>query len=182
MEVTLKVVPLFKAKADIFALSDDILTNGVAIDMAERAYQISFWWFPEQKTVVVATWTIVDKNTPGTATTNYFAPAMFSNFALVGAVSKEIAFNLVDSTCAAAKRAGYMLLHAISFYLRLALQFPMPEWLPMFEGPHGQFENPSVGYNGDMLATTCSETPQGLSGRACTWSHRNNSLLLLDNE
>lgn len=106
VEVTLKTVELYKTRAHNYAVSDDILTNGQAVDIAKATDQVSLYWFPEFKEVVVANWTIVKADTPGTDYTNDHTPSSYSNFALVTSLAKEIAFGLTESTCASANTLG----------------------------------------------------------------------------
>lgn len=87
-------------------MPDEILTNGNAVNMAKITDQISLYWFPEFKEVVVANWTIVDQKCPGTAYTNDHTPSVYNNFALITSLVKEIAFSLTESTCAAANVLG----------------------------------------------------------------------------
>lgn len=109
-----------------YVVSDEILTNGTAVDMAKNTDQISLYWFPEFTEVVVANWTIVDKSTPGTDHTNDHVPSTYRNFALVSSLAKEISFTLAESKCAAANTLGrnhsqheYGLLNVNSFQATL---------------------------------------------------------------
>lgn len=104
--MTVNTVELYKTLAHNYVVSDDILTNGDAVSMAKNTDQISLYWFPEFKEVVVANWTIVDKTTPGTDYTNDHVPSTYSNFARVSSVAKEIAFTLTESKCATASTLG----------------------------------------------------------------------------
>lgn len=106
VEVTLNTVPLYKTRAQNYVVSEDILTNGKVEDMAKNTDQISLYWFPELKEVVVANWTIVDKATAGTDYTNDHVPSTYSNFALVSSIAKEISFTLTESKCATANTLG----------------------------------------------------------------------------
>lgn len=182
MEVTLNTVQLYKTLAHNYVVPDDILTNGVAADMARNADQVSLYWFPEFKEVVVANWTVVDKKTPGTDKTNYFAPSVYSNFALVISLAKEIAFSLTESKCTVANTLGYTLLHVFEYVMELALLIPVPDFIPIYSTQKGHFKNPSVGYYDEMFTTICYDEPKGILGSACSWSHGANSVLILDNE
>lgn len=106
MEVTFNTVELYKTLAHNYVVSDEILTNGSAVDMAKNTDQISLYWFPEFKEVVVANWTIVDKETPGTDYTSDHVPSIYRNFARVSSLAKEISFTLTDSKCATANTLG----------------------------------------------------------------------------
>lgn len=106
MEVTLNTVELYKTLAHNYVVSDDIFTNGKAVQMAQETDQISLYWFPAFNEVVVANWTIVDKNTPGTDYSNDHVPSTYSNFALFAELTKEIAFSLTESECALANTLG----------------------------------------------------------------------------
>lgn len=106
MEVTLNTVELYKTKAFNRIVSDKILTNGQVVQMAQNTDQMSLYWFPEFKEVVVAEWTIVDKNTTGNDYTSDHVPSTYSNFAMISSLAKEIAFSLTESKCAAANTIG----------------------------------------------------------------------------
>lgn len=106
MEIELFTVPLYKTLAHNYVVSDDILTNGVAINYARTTDQISLYWFPAFKEVVVANWTIVDVDTPGNAWTNDHVPPTYDNFNFIATLSKEIAFGLTSTTCAFANSLG----------------------------------------------------------------------------
>lgn len=106
LKVTLYTVPLYKTLASNFLTSDEILTNGKAIKMAQNADQMALYWFPEFNEVVVANWSIVDVNTLGNAYTYDHVPSVYTNFAFVVAIAKEAAFSLTSSTCALANSVG----------------------------------------------------------------------------
>lgn len=106
MKVTLATVPLYKTRAYNYVVSDEILTNGVAIKYAKATDQLAFYWFPALEEVVVANWTIVDVNTAGNAWTNDHVPSTYENFAKIAAVAKEASFRLTTSTCALANSVG----------------------------------------------------------------------------
>lgn len=106
MEVTLNTVELYKTLAHNYAVPDDILTNGEVVKYARETDQMSVYWFPSFNEVVISNWTIVDVNTPGFSTTNDHVPSVYSNFALISSLAKEIAFSLTESKCAAANVLG----------------------------------------------------------------------------
>lgn len=105
-DLTLYTVPLYKTLAHNYPVPDDVLTNGVAANWAKTTDQISLYWFPSFKEVVVANWTIVDSNTPGNAWTNDHVPPTYDNFNVLTGVIKEIAFGLTSNTCALANSLG----------------------------------------------------------------------------
>lgn len=106
MKVTLATVPLYKTRAYNYLVSDEILTNGVAIQWAKSTDQIAYYWFPAFEEVVVANWTLVDVKTAGNAWTNDHVPSTYENFALIASVAKEASFRLTTSTCALANSVG----------------------------------------------------------------------------
>lgn len=106
MKVTLDTVPLYKTLASNYVTSDDILTNGKAIKMAQNTDQISLYWFPAWNEVVVANWTIIDVNTLGNSFTYDHVPSIYEGVALIAATVKESAFSLTASTCALANSVG----------------------------------------------------------------------------
>lgn len=105
-DITLYTVPLYKTLAHNYAVSDDVLTNGVAKYWAQTSDQISFYWFPAFKEVIVANWTIVDPETPGNAWTNDHVPPTYANFNVIVSFLKEVVFGLTSSTCALANSLG----------------------------------------------------------------------------
>lgn len=106
MDVTLYTVPLYKTLAHNYPVSDDVLTNGVAINWAQTTDQLSFYWFPAFKEVVVANWTIVDANMPGNAWTNDHVPSSYESLNVLATLAKEIIFGLTSNTCALANSLG----------------------------------------------------------------------------
>ncbi|XP_037034206.1 L-gulonolactone oxidase 5-like [Bradysia coprophila] len=182
VEVTLNTVELYKTLAHNYVVPDDILTNGNAEHMAKNTDQISLYWFPAFKEVVVANWTIVDKSTKGTDYTNDHVPSTYNNFALITSVAKEIAFTLTESKCSTANTLGYNLLHLFEYVMELVLLLPLPDWVPIYATQEGRFKNPSVGYYDEMFAPICHDDPQKILGKACVWSHGSNSITILDNE
>lgn len=104
--ITLYTVPLYKTRAHNYVVPDDVLTNGVAINWARTTDQISLYWFPTFKEVVVANWTIVDVNTPGNAWTNDHVPPTYDNFNILTNLLKEIIFGLTSDPCALANSLG----------------------------------------------------------------------------
>lgn len=106
MEVTLDTVALYKTQAYNYKVPDEILTNGQVVKMAQNADQLSLYWFPEFKEVVVAEWTIVEVNTIGTDYTFDHVPSMYSNTAAIASWAKEVAFSLTESECAMANTLG----------------------------------------------------------------------------
>ncbi|KAJ6646763.1 L-gulono-1,4-lactone dehydrogenase [Pseudolycoriella hygida] len=182
VEVTLNTVALYKTRAHNYAVSDDILTDGRAVDMVKNTDQISLYWFPAFNEVVVANWTIVSVDTPGTDYTSDHTPSLYSNFAMIIALAKEIALGLTESTCAAANTLGYTILRVVEYFLELALLIPLPDYVPIYATQERVFRNPAVGYYDEMFAPICYDEPQGLLGEACAWSHGINGVTILDNE
>lgn len=196
----MNTVEVYKTRAHNYAVPDDILTNGQAEAMAKATDQISLYWFPEFKEVVVANWTIVKAETPGTDYTNDHTPSSYDNFALVSSLTKEIAFSLTESTCAVANTLGksknmkinsffiarvfigYTILRVLEFFLEMVLLIPLPDYVPIYATQDGIFQNPAVGYYDEMFAPICYDEPQGILGAACVWSHGVNGITILDNE
>lgn len=106
MEVTLNTVELFKTRAFNRAVHDDILTNGEVVKMAQKCDYMTLYWFPAFHEVVVSEWTLESKETPGTSYTNDHVPSLYSNFALIASLAKEVAFSLTESKCAVANTLG----------------------------------------------------------------------------
>lgn len=106
LKVTVYTVPLYKTRATNYKVSDEILTNGKAIKMAQNADQMALYWFPAFNEVVVADWSIVDVSTPGNAYTYDHVPSIYEGVAFAVAVAKEAAFSLTTSTCALASSVG----------------------------------------------------------------------------
>lgn len=67
MDLTLYTVPLYKVQSQTYATSDAVLVNGDAIDWANTADQLTFYWFPTIGEVVVSNLTFVPAHTPGNA-------------------------------------------------------------------------------------------------------------------
>lgn len=106
MDITLFTVPLYKVKAHNYVVSDEVLTNGDALKWARTADQITFYWFPAFKEVVVANLTFVSADTTGNATSNAISPPSYGYFNFFGNKAKELAYTLTSSECAAASALG----------------------------------------------------------------------------
>lgn len=106
LSVTFHTVPIYKTLANNYITTEDILLNGQAIKMARETDQMSLYWVPEFKEVVVANWTIVDANTKGDAFTYDHVPSIYANTAAVVAKAAEAAFTLTSSTCPLANTIG----------------------------------------------------------------------------
>lgn len=106
LKVTVYTVPLYKTMANNYRVSDDMLTNGDAVKMAQSADQMALYWFPEFREVVVANWTIVDAETPGEAFTYDHVPSIYRETAYVVATAGEAAQSLTSSACTLASSIG----------------------------------------------------------------------------
>ncbi|KAJ6638837.1 hypothetical protein Bhyg_11575 [Pseudolycoriella hygida] len=180
--ITVYTVPLYKTLAHNYVVPDDVLTNGVAKHWARTTDQISLYWFPAFKEVVVANWTIVDAETPGNAWTNDHVPPTYKNFNFLTGILKEIVFGLTSSTCALANSLGYKFLHILEYYLELALLIKIPDFVPIYTEDGIKAQNPAVGYYDLMFAPICYDEPQGFLGAACPWSSHENGVTFVDNE
>jgi len=193
---------LYKTLAHNYVVPDDVLTNGVAKHWARTTDQISLYWFPAFKEVVVANWTIVDESTPGNAWTNDHVPPTYQNFNILTGILKEILFDLTSSTCALANSLGirntikntsiyllrpflllgYKFLHILEYYLELALLIKIPDFVPIYTEDGIKAQNPAVGYYDLMFAPICYDEPQGFLGAACPWASQENGVTFVDNE
>lgn len=106
VDVTLYTVPLYKVRAYNYVVSDDVLINGEALNWARTSDQITFYWFPSFKQVVVANLTFVPSDTPGNAFSNAIAPPSFGFFNFNANRAKEIIYGLATSDCAVASSFG----------------------------------------------------------------------------
>ncbi|KAJ6635226.1 L-gulonolactone oxidase 5 [Pseudolycoriella hygida] len=182
VKITVYTVPLYKTLANNYVISDEILTNGKAIEMAQNADQMAFYWFPAFNQLVVANWTIVDANTEGNAYTYDHVPSVYKHFGYIATIAKEAAFSLTTSTCALASSIGYTILHAISYFLELALIHQVPGWVPIYTENGFLIKMPAVGYYDVMFAPICHDTPQGFLQETCVWDNGPNNITILDNE
>lgn len=105
MDVTLNTVPLYKVKAHNYIVSDEILTNGEAINWARSSDQIMFSWFPTFNEVVVLNYTFVPAKTPGNARSQLI-PISSTETSVFSTLYKESAFNLSTSACTKASALG----------------------------------------------------------------------------
>lgn len=106
VSVTFYTVPLYKTLATNHITSEEILLNGEAIKMVRSTDQISLYWFPEFKEVVVANWTIVPASTKGDAFTYDHVPSIYRETAAALVTALEAAFSLTASACALASTIG----------------------------------------------------------------------------
>lgn len=106
VNVTLKTVELRKLQIHNYIACDDILTNGDAIECAEKNDECALYWFPTSKEVVVSKRNFVSAKKAGAAFSNDFLASTSPNLAKVIAKAKETAFSLTESTCAEANSLG----------------------------------------------------------------------------
>lgn len=106
MDITFYTVPLYKVRAYNYIESDEVLTNGVALNWAKTTDQITIHWFPSFHEVVVANLTFVPVHTPGIAWSNAIVPSTYDNFNLISTIAKEVSMGLASSECAAASTLG----------------------------------------------------------------------------
>ncbi|KAJ6635180.1 L-gulonolactone oxidase 2 [Pseudolycoriella hygida] len=184
VDITFVTVPLYKVLAHNYAVPDDVLTNGVALNWAKTTDHINFYWFPSFKEVIVANLTFVPVGTPGEAFTNAISPTSYGYFNTIGTKVKEIAYDLTSSDCALASALGNTVAHVIELITRYSLTTQTLGTLPIYSEDRVFIYNPAVGYPHSMLATICSEKPAGLLGTACFWAHGdlNANMTILDNE
>lgn len=67
-DVTVKIVPNFKAKMEISGHDEDILFSDTATEMARQADYMEYLWFPTVRRVIALNVTYVDISTPGKET------------------------------------------------------------------------------------------------------------------
>ncbi|KAG4080041.1 hypothetical protein HA402_006353 [Bradysia odoriphaga] len=184
VDVTLKTVPLYKVLATNYIVSDEILSNGIALDWAKTTDQITFYWFPAFKEVVVANLTFVDVNEPGNVYTNAISPPTYGYFNLGGNKAKEIAFDLCTSECALASGLGNTIAHAFEIAAQSSLVRDTPGFVPIYTENGNTVKNPAVGFPHLMFAASCSEASAGLGGPSCFWAHGdiNSNMTILDND
>lgn len=103
--MTLYTVPLYKVLGHNYVVSDTVLTNGEALNWAKTTDQITFYWFPLFKEVVVVNLTFVAFDTTGDAFTSIVPPS-YGYFNFVVKKAAEVAFTLTSSKCEAASSLG----------------------------------------------------------------------------
>lgn len=98
-------LPLYKVLAHNYVVSDEILTNGVALEYAKTTDQIMFYWFPTSNQVVVSNLTFVPANTTGEAWTNILPPTS-DLYNIIATKSINTAYDLISTKCAPASALG----------------------------------------------------------------------------
>lgn len=173
---------MYKVNAHNYIECDDVLSNGEAINWARKTDELSLYWFPQSKEVVVSNRTIVCADTPGNARSNDFLSSTYANFARIFAKAKEIAFGLTSNTCAKANAVGYQILNAIELFMKFSLVEQAPEMAPIYTEDGSKIKNPAVGYPHLISSPICYSKPQGPHQAACPDSHGANSITTLDYE
>lgn len=170
VDVTLNTVPLYKVKSQTFVASDDVLTNGEAINWAKTSDQLTLYWFPSIAEVVVSNMSVVPAETAGNV--KLFMSTTFESNVL-NTIYKESAFNLSASDCTAASSLGKTMLHFLDMRFRTQLS---PDLNGERQRPTDDNETSSaVGYPHDLLTAVCDEN--------CPWSHpKPYSIETLDSE
>lgn len=113
VDVTFKTVPIYKVRAHNYLASDEILTNGVAVEWAKKADQLMFYWFPPFNEVVVLNYTFISPSEPGKAY-NHLVPVSTYATNVFVTQYKELAYNLSDSDCPQASELGNELSEKVS--------------------------------------------------------------------
>ena len=168
LRIKFKTVPLFKVRAHNYVIGDEILTNGIATQLAFETDQISLYWFPSLKKVVVANWTIVDVNTPGNAETNDHVPVSSNSLNYVTTRVAEL-FQRFESIPA---------LNLAQAYSTFSLYRKLPDVAPIYSEDGYHVQNPAVGYYHRMFAPICNDS----GWFQCPWFHGSDSFTIGDNE
>lgn len=99
-------VPSYKVYAHNYVVSDNVFSNGVAINWARATDQIMFSWFPSSGQVVVSNMTFVSVDTDGMSYSNAVASPSYGGFNFVAVRAKEITYDLATSECSLASTLG----------------------------------------------------------------------------
>lgn len=112
VDVTMNTVPLYKVKVDNYIVSDEILTNGTAINWARTFDQVNLAWYPNTEKILVFHQTFVPANTAGNAYA-HLIPSSTTEESVFSTLYKETAFNLSASNCQAASTLGKYKIFAV---------------------------------------------------------------------
>ncbi len=154
-----------------YVVSDEVLTNGVALNWAKTADQITFYWFPAFKHVVVANLTFVSADTDGNAFTNAISPRAYGYFNFIAKKAKEIAYGLATTDCTLSSSLGNKISRAFEIMAKSSLLVQTPGFTPIYTEDGISVKNPAVGYPHSMFAASCTEDSVGFAGQSCFWAH-----------
>ncbi|KAJ6635041.1 L-gulonolactone oxidase 2 [Pseudolycoriella hygida] len=162
VDLTMYTVPMYKIKSHNYIVSDEVLTNGKAIDWARDSDDISLVWFPKFNVAIVHNHTFVPTKTPGNALGNV-VPTSSLKESIFSTLYKELAFDLSTSECQEASTLGMKMLHILELSLiRLTVnQSPCNK--------SNELLNVAVGYPHEMISSICSKESQ--SEEICSWLH-----------
>jgi len=167
LQVKFRTIPIFKFRAHNYVVEDTVL-NAKAMEMPQITDQVVLYWYPSFQKVVVANYTRVGVNVPGTAHTNALIPPTSSSFNFFGKRMLE--------TAQSTKSLQFMnFLQYISF---LALFKTIPDIQPIYTENNLLVQNPAVGYYHQMSSVSCMDT----GWIQCPWAHGENGARSLDNE
>jgi hypothetical protein len=183
VDVTFKTAPMYKTRAINYVVDDTALTDGRVEEWARKTDQISIYWFPFLRELIIANWTIVPKDAVGKAWTYDHVPSTYEDSSLLLSIAMEKIFQLTESPCRLVSSTGYQLLSLFEGLTKSSLIEETPGFVPIYTEDGSSVSNPAVGNYDEMFAPTCreDETPDGLE---CPWAHGKvgSNLTLLDNE
>ncbi|XP_037051389.1 L-gulonolactone oxidase-like [Bradysia coprophila] len=184
VEITLYTVPLYKVLAHNYVVSDEILTDGTALNWARNSDQITFYWFPAFQQVVVANLTFVSASSPGEAYTNAVAPRTYGYFNYIATKSKEFAYDLTSSQCTLASTLGNKIARSFEIIAKSGLVTQTLGTVPIYTEDGNTVENPATGFPHAMFSVPCGADDVGFSGESCHWAHGDikSNISILDNE
>jgi len=150
-QVSFRTVPTFKMEIENYEVSDSILLDGTALDMARRFDWFEMHWFPSNHKVIVSKGTFVDSQVFGNAST--FKIPSLNKLTVLGV---RTGFEVAQASNSS------LLLQTLQFITQESLYRHIPLRPAIFSEDGGRtLKNPAVGYVHNLMQNEC---------KPCAWS------------
>ncbi|OXA60733.1 L-gulonolactone oxidase [Folsomia candida] len=153
--------------------------RGGAVTKKEKVKISMLFYNPKLQSILVD-----DVDTPGDAYTNDHVPSTYASFNIFAKAMIELTSTLTESSCEAARKAGFDVLTSVQVVTQKTLTSQVPDFVPIYTEDGKTVLNPAVGYYDKMFAPICSDTSTKMSSLQCLFSHGNvyANITILDNE
>lgn len=154
----------YKLKMNNYPASDEILDNGVLMDLVKTTDVVQAWWFPSNKAIILSAGNRTSPSEPGNCQTNFVSnmdPSISTSF--------SINFEFMQKTW---NRVGQFLLQSFSM---LSIYKNVPGRQPFFSESDGQTpcKFPAVGWGHRMISNKCT---------SCAWKSGLFNVSLLEDD
>jgi len=152
--------------------SDEIFTNGTALQMLAEGDSVFFYWYPRQEKVIVSYGTVEDVSVKGNCFSNDHVPSTSQQFQAYGTAALE----------AAAFNDDQPAMGMIEGYFARTLYEEVPDFVPIYTEDNKILQNPGIGFSHDMLAADCNINRTLTPLQSCPWYETPRAFRLVDQE